>query len=97
MTFTIDAPIRLTIERNFGIPIILHTYIEIRRAVFVCGQGVSSEIAKCRSWFLGTNNHHRTLNPDIAVLMRNGDLAGWESVVRYWTEEERWQGAVNSS
>jgi peroxin-4 len=32
------------------------------------------------------------LNPDIAVLMRNGDLAGWESVVRYWTEEERWQG-----
>lgn len=32
------------------------------------------------------------LNPDIAVLMRNGDLAGWESIVRYWTEEERWQG-----
>lgn len=31
------------------------------------------------------------LNPDIAVLVRNGDLAGWESVVRYWTEEERWK------
>ncbi|KAJ5426205.1 ubiquitin conjugating enzyme [Penicillium sp. CMV-2018d] len=36
------------------------------------------------------------LNPDIAVLVRNGDLAGWESVVRYWTEEERWTEVPNA-
>lgn len=31
------------------------------------------------------------LNVEIAVLVRNGDFAGWESIVRYWTEEERWE------
>ncbi|KAJ5819929.1 hypothetical protein N7474_005520 [Penicillium riverlandense] len=34
------------------------------------------------------------LNVDVAALLRDGDLAGWESVVRYWTGEERWQGAA---
>lgn len=32
------------------------------------------------------------LNVDVAALLRDGDLAGWESVVRFWTEEERWMG-----
>jgi ubiquitin-protein ligase len=31
------------------------------------------------------------LNVDVAALLRNGDLAGWESIVRYWTGEERWR------
>jgi peroxin-4 len=35
------------------------------------------------------------LNVDVAALLRDGDLAGWESVVRYWTGEERWKGAGN--
>lgn len=35
------------------------------------------------------------LNVDVAALLRDGDLAGWESVVRYWTGEERWQGHGN--
>lgn len=30
------------------------------------------------------------LNVDVAALLRDGDMAGWESIVRYWTEEERW-------
>ncbi|KAF7716817.1 Ubiquitin-conjugating enzyme E2 [Penicillium ucsense] len=32
------------------------------------------------------------LNVDVAALLRDGDLPAWESVVRYWTGEERWQG-----
>lgn len=32
------------------------------------------------------------LNVDVAALLRDGDLAAWESVVRYWTGEERWKG-----
>ncbi|KAJ5624474.1 Ubiquitin-conjugating enzyme E2 pex4 [Penicillium lagena] len=36
------------------------------------------------------------LNVDVAALLRDGDLAGWESVVRYWTGEERWQGAAGT-
>ncbi|KAI1934194.1 hypothetical protein LOZ58_005280 [Ophidiomyces ophidiicola] len=32
------------------------------------------------------------LNVDIAALLRAGDLLGWESLVRYWTAEERWNG-----
>src|SRR5699024_7917749 len=32
------------------------------------------------------------LNVDVAALLRDGDLVGWESVVRFWTEEERWVG-----
>ncbi|KAJ5584617.1 uncharacterized protein N7459_004417 [Penicillium hispanicum] len=35
------------------------------------------------------------LNVDVAALLRDGDLPAWESVVRYWTGEERWQGAGN--
>ncbi|KAL2222454.1 putative ubiquitin conjugating enzyme [Thermoascus aurantiacus ATCC 26904] len=34
------------------------------------------------------------LNVDVAALLRDGDIAGWESVVRFWTEEERWRGPV---
>ncbi|PLN85285.1 putative ubiquitin conjugating enzyme [Aspergillus taichungensis] len=30
------------------------------------------------------------LNVDVAALLRDGDIAGWESIVRYWTSEERW-------
>ncbi|KAF9887721.1 hypothetical protein FE257_009674 [Aspergillus nanangensis] len=30
------------------------------------------------------------LNVDVAALLRDGDIPGWESIVRYWTEEERW-------
>jgi peroxin-4 len=37
------------------------------------------------------------LNVDVAALLRDGDIAGWESIVRYWTGEERWQGANNTS
>lgn len=33
------------------------------------------------------------LNVDVAALLRDGDMAAWESLVRYWTGEERWQGA----
>ncbi|KAI2093538.1 hypothetical protein LOZ36_000080 [Ophidiomyces ophidiicola] len=32
------------------------------------------------------------LNVDIAALLRAGDFLGWESLVRYWTAEERWNG-----
>lgn len=32
------------------------------------------------------------LNVDVAALLRDGDIPAWESIVRYWTEEERWQG-----
>ena len=32
------------------------------------------------------------LNVDVAALLRDGDVVGWESVVRFWTEEERWVG-----
>lgn len=35
------------------------------------------------------------LNVDVAALLRDGDIAAWESVVRYWTGEERWTGAGN--
>ncbi|KAJ5989546.1 hypothetical protein N7481_004756 [Penicillium waksmanii] len=35
------------------------------------------------------------LNVDVAALLRDGDIAAWESVVRYWTGEERWNGAGN--
>ncbi|KAJ5554971.1 hypothetical protein N7535_007414 [Penicillium sp. DV-2018c] len=35
------------------------------------------------------------LNVDVAALLRDGDLAAWESVVRYWTGEERWNGGDN--
>ncbi|KAJ6115941.1 Ubiquitin-conjugating enzyme E2 pex4 [Penicillium sp. IBT 18751x] len=35
------------------------------------------------------------LNVDVAALLRDGDIAGWESIVRYWTAEERWQGSTN--
>ncbi|RAK95731.1 putative ubiquitin conjugating enzyme (UbcJ) [Aspergillus ibericus CBS 121593] len=30
------------------------------------------------------------LNVDVAALLRDGDLVGWESLVRFWTGEERW-------
>ncbi|PYH89497.1 UBC-like protein [Aspergillus ellipticus CBS 707.79] len=30
------------------------------------------------------------LNVDCAALLRDGDVAGWESLVRFWTGEERW-------
>ncbi|KAL1960545.1 hypothetical protein VTO42DRAFT_7124 [Malbranchea cinnamomea] len=32
------------------------------------------------------------LNVDVAALLRDGDKLGWESLVRYWTAEERWEG-----
>ncbi|RHZ54138.1 putative ubiquitin conjugating enzyme (UbcJ) [Aspergillus thermomutatus] len=35
------------------------------------------------------------LNVDVAALLRDGDIPAWESIVRYWTEEERWQGQGN--
>ncbi|KAL4782179.1 ubiquitin-conjugating enzyme/RWD-like protein [Aspergillus varians] len=34
------------------------------------------------------------LNVDIAALLRNGDVPAWESLVRYYTKEERWRGRV---
>jgi peroxin-4 len=34
------------------------------------------------------------LNVDVAALLRDGDLPAWESVVRYYTKEERWRGRV---
>jgi peroxin-4 len=37
------------------------------------------------------------LNVDVAALLRDGDIAGWESVVRYWTGEERWRGPGNAN
>lgn len=35
------------------------------------------------------------LNVDVAALLRDGDIVAWESVVRYWTSEERWTGGGN--
>lgn len=35
------------------------------------------------------------LNVDVAALLRAGDIPGWESIVRFWTEEERWTGPGN--
>ncbi|KAK2753465.1 hypothetical protein FQN54_007855 [Arachnomyces sp. PD_36] len=32
------------------------------------------------------------LNVDVAALLRDGDTVGWESLVRFWTAEERWRG-----
>lgn len=37
------------------------------------------------------------LNVDVAALLRDGDIPAWESIVRYWTEEERWQGQGTAS
>ncbi|KAL2817267.1 ubiquitin-conjugating enzyme/RWD-like protein [Aspergillus cavernicola] len=34
------------------------------------------------------------LNVDVAALLRDGDIPAWESVVRYYTKEERWRGRV---
>ncbi|KAL2868126.1 putative ubiquitin conjugating enzyme (UbcJ) [Aspergillus lucknowensis] len=34
------------------------------------------------------------LNVDVAALLRDGDVPAWESVVRYYTKEERWRGRV---
>jgi peroxin-4 len=34
------------------------------------------------------------LNVDVAALLREGDTPAWESIVRYWTREERWKGRV---
>lgn len=34
------------------------------------------------------------LNVDVAALLRDGDIAGWESLVRFWTNEERWSGSL---
>ncbi|KAL4991897.1 ubiquitin-conjugating enzyme/RWD-like protein [Aspergillus falconensis] len=34
------------------------------------------------------------LNVDVAALLRDGDTPAWESIVRYWTREERWRGRV---
>ncbi|KAL4806236.1 ubiquitin-conjugating enzyme/RWD-like protein [Aspergillus unguis] len=34
------------------------------------------------------------LNVDVAALLRDGDIPAWESVVRYFTREERWKGRV---
>ncbi|KAL4903869.1 hypothetical protein BDW74DRAFT_179454 [Aspergillus multicolor] len=34
------------------------------------------------------------LNVDVAALLRDGDTPAWESVVRYYTREERWRGRV---
>lgn len=36
------------------------------------------------------------LNPDVAALLRDGDVPGWESIVRFWTEEERWAGQIGA-
>ncbi|KXG46214.1 Ubiquitin-conjugating enzyme, E2 [Penicillium griseofulvum] len=36
------------------------------------------------------------LNPDVAVLLRNGDIVAWESFIRYWTEAERWEEGVSA-
>lgn len=36
------------------------------------------------------------LNVDVAALLREGDMLGWWSVVRYWTLEKRWEGAGSS-
>ncbi|CAI7616154.1 unnamed protein product [Penicillium glandicola] len=40
-------------------------------------------------------NPDSPLNVDIAVLLRKGDIAGFESVVQYWTEVERWEEGRN--
>jgi len=32
------------------------------------------------------------LNVDVAALLRDGDQVGWESLVRFWTAESRWDG-----
>lgn len=40
-------------------------------------------------------NPDSPLNVDISVLLRNGDMAGYESVVRYLTEEMRLEEAQN--
>lgn len=34
------------------------------------------------------------LNVDVAALLRDGDIPAWESIVRYYTQEERWKGRV---
>ncbi|KAI9925464.1 hypothetical protein ASPWEDRAFT_112708 [Aspergillus wentii DTO 134E9] len=33
------------------------------------------------------------LNVDVANLLRDKDIPAWESVVRFWTQEERWEGS----
>ncbi|KAJ9486066.1 hypothetical protein VN97_g7267 [Penicillium thymicola] len=46
---------------------------------------------KAIQWLLSDPNPDSPLNVDIAVLLRNEDIAGWESVTRYWMEEEQWK------
>lgn len=50
---------------------------------------------KAIQWLLSDPNPDSPLNVDIAVLLRNEDIAGWESVTRYWMEEEQWKERQN--
>ncbi|KAJ5519973.1 hypothetical protein N7463_000426 [Penicillium fimorum] len=47
-------------------------------------------------WLLKDPNPDSPLNVDVAVLLRQGDIAGFESVVRYMTEEQRWEEGRNA-
>ncbi|KAG0153963.1 hypothetical protein PDIDSM_1342 [Penicillium digitatum] len=40
-------------------------------------------------------NPDSPLNVEISVLLRKGDIAGYESLVRYLTEEQRWEEPRN--
>ncbi|KAJ5970514.1 Peroxin 4 [Penicillium vulpinum] len=46
-------------------------------------------------WLLTDPNPDSPLNVDIAVLLRKGDTVGFESIVRYLAEEQRWEEGRN--
>ncbi|KAF7516403.1 hypothetical protein PCG10_002164 [Penicillium crustosum] len=50
---------------------------------------------KSIQWLLRYPNPDSPLNVEISVLLRKGDMAGYESVVRYLTEEMRLEDAQN--
>ncbi|CAG8898765.1 unnamed protein product [Penicillium egyptiacum] len=57
--------------------------------------GGLSATLRAIQWLLKDPNPDSPLNVEIAVLLRKGDLAGYESLVRYLTEQERWEEGLN--
>lgn len=52
--------------------------------------GGLAAVVKAVQLLLTEPNPDSPMNVEISILLRDGDVAGYESVVRYLTEEQRW-------